>query len=143
MIIKKFIFIILLLSGITISIAAEPGLDENEIPKLHVIYSEKLQVIMHKLSLSVYEKELSLKQINELFDNASELLLAAKSLNEALPGIELTPSEKGIFENVARQLQIEANNLGYMAQNNDKEGVHISYERIQNTCSACHELFRF
>ena len=33
--------------------------------QLHVIYSEKLQAIMHKLSSSVYEEELNLEQINE------------------------------------------------------------------------------
>jgi cytochrome c556 len=82
-------------------------------------------------------------QINELFDTASELLLAAKKLDQALPGIELTVPEKTIFETVARQLQIEANNLGYMAQNSDKEGMQMTYKRLNDTCIACHELFRF
>ena len=142
-----FISILLFFYGITITTASEPELDaepeqENTI-KLHVIYSEKIQAIMHRLSLSVYEKELTIEQIHELFDNASELLLAARKLNQALPGIELTVTEKNIFENVAKQLQIEANNLGYMAQNNDKEGMQMTYKRLNDTCIACHELFRF
>jgi cytochrome c556 len=117
--------------------------ESDEILKLHVIQSKKIKTIMEKLSLSLYEEKLTMKQINALFDNASELLIAAKNMNQALPGIELTVAEKSIFENVAKQLQIEANNLGYMAQHNDKEGIEISYRRLQDTCVACHELFRF
>jgi cytochrome c556 len=120
---------------------AEPE-PEKDI-KLHVIYSEKLQTIMHKLSLSVYEEELTLEQINKLFDNASELYIAAKELDQAIPGIELTYTEKNIFENIARQLQIEANNMGFMAKNNDKEGLQMTYDRLSQTCSACHDLFRY
>ena len=111
--------------------------------RLHVIYSEKLQTIMHKLSASVYEDELSLEQIDELYDNASELYVAAQELDQALPGFDLSPTEKNVFENIAKQLQIEANNMGYMAQQNDKEGLQISYERLNRTCAACHDLFRY
>jgi len=91
----------------------------------------------------VYDEALTMEQINEIFDRASELHLAAKKLTQALPGIDLTESEKNIFENIARQLQIEANNLGYMAQNNDKQGMEIIYQRLNYTCAACHDLFRF
>jgi cytochrome c556 len=98
---------------------------------------------MHRLSLSVYEDELSMQQIGKLFDNTSELYLATKKLTQALPGFDLSETEKMIFENMARQLQIEANNLGYMTQNKDKEGMRIIYKRLNDTCIACHELFRF
>ncbi len=111
--------------------------------QLHVIYSEKLQAIMHKLSSSVYEEELNLEQINELFDNASELYIAAKELDQALPGFQLNPTEKNVFENIARQLQVEANNMGFMAQNNDTAGLQFTYERLNRTCAACHDLFRY
>ncbi len=139
MIRKTFISLLLSFSLIPINSIADP----EQPLKLHVIYSKNIQDIMHRLSSSVYEEELTMDQINILFDNASELLVAAKRLNQALPGIELTVTEKSIFENVARQLQIEANNLGYMATNNDKEGIEITYKRLQETCVACHELFRF
>lgn len=139
MIKNTFILLLFLLGLMPIASIAE----QEQPLKLHVIFSEKIQGIMQRLSSSVYEEELTMDQINELFDNASELLLAAKSLNQALPGIELTVAEKRIFENVARQLQIEANNLGYMATNNDKEGSQLTYKRLQETCIACHELFRF
>ena len=135
------ILLIFLLSLPATSIA-EPEQQEEDI-RLHVIYSEKLQAIMHKLSSSVYEEELSLEQIDELYDNASELYLAAKELDQALPGIDLSYAEKNIFENLARQLQIEANNMGHMAEKNDKEGLQITYERLSRTCAACHDLFRY
>ncbi len=140
--IKVCVISIFLLGSNVISTSAESEQLQDSI-QLHVIYSEKLQAIMHKLSSSVYEEELNLEQINELFDNASELYLAAKELNQALPGFQLNPTEKNVFENIARQLQIEANNMGFMAQNNDTEGLQFTYERLNRTCAACHDLFRY
>jgi len=142
---RKTLFIsILLIFTCTshLTVATEIN-QENDNIKLHVIQSKEIQEIMHRLSFSVYDETLSIEQINELFDGASELLLAAKKLTQALPGIDLSKSEKTIFESIARQLQIEANNLGYMAQNNDKEGMEIIYQRLNSTCAACHDLFRF
>ena len=124
-----------------LTIADSENHEENI--KLHVIYSEKLQAIMHKLSFSVYDLKLDIEQINELYDNASELYVAAKELDQALPGFKLNPTEKSVFENIARQLQIEANNMGFMAQNNDTEGLQMTYERLNLTCAACHDLFRY
>ncbi|MBL1141551.1 MAG: cytochrome c [Proteobacteria bacterium] len=141
---KKLAFLFILSLGICLIPYAETTeIIEGDIFKLHVIQSKKIQEIMQRLSLSLYEDELTMEQINELFDTSTELLIAAKNLNQALPGIELTVTEKNVFENVAKQLQIEANNMGYMAQNNDKEGLQMTYQRLQETCIACHELFRF
>ncbi len=137
---KLILIFIFFYCGINIALAADP---EHEVIKLHVIYSEKIQEIMQRLSLSVYDNELTMEQIEDLFDIASELYIAATNLKQALPGIDLTVSEKNIFENIAKQLQVEANNLGYMAQQNDYKGMKIVYERLNNTCAACHELFRF
>jgi cytochrome c556 len=138
--IEKLLLFFLLIFCSTASTFSE---EQESTLKLHVIYSENIQEIMQRLSLSVYDKELTMEKIEILFDNASELYLAAKELKQALPGFDLSVSEKNIFENVARQLQIEANNLGYMAQDNDTEGLQIVYQRLNDTCVACHELFRF
>ncbi len=137
----KTLFIFFLIFFSSIAMTAEP--DQGNVLKLHVIYSENIQEIMQRLSISVYEEELNMEQIEKLFDNTSELYLTAKNLKQALPGIDLTVSEKNIFENIAKQLQIEANNLGYMAQNNNKEGMQMVYKRLNDTCISCHELFRF
>jgi cytochrome c556 len=137
----KILSIYFLLFFSNITAAVEP--DQESVLKLHVIYSENIQEIMQRLSMSVYEENLDMEQIEKLFDNASELYITAKNLKQALPGIDLTVSEKNIFENIAKQLQIEANNLGYMAQNNDKEGMQMVYKRLNDTCISCHELFRF
>lgn len=135
MLIKSLVFILLFLNS---AIAEQ----ENTL-RLHVIYNEKIQKIMQHLSLSVYEEELDMAQMEELFDNASELYLTAKNMKQALPGIDLTATERNIFENLSRKLQVETNNLGYMAKHNDKEGMQIVYKQLYDTCVLCHELFRF
>jgi hypothetical protein len=64
--IKLFISLLLFFGNITIALndtwAGNFAEDiEQESPlKLHVIYSENIQEIMHRLSLSVYEDELSM-----------------------------------------------------------------------------------
>lgn len=137
---RLFIAFLLFISSFTFVLSAD--LEQDNILKLHVIYNEKIQEIMQRLSLSVYEEELDMQQMEELFNTASELYLTSLDLNQALPGISLTAPEKNIFENLSRKLQVEANNLGYMAKHNDKEGIQITYQRLRDTCVVCHELFR-
>ena len=125
--------------------------ETNDPIMFHAIHSENLQEIMQRLTQSVYDKQRDtaenedtrMKNIQRLFDNASELYVAAKNLTQALPGFNLSDTEKNVFEGLARLLQVEANNLGYMTENNDLEGMNKVFKRLNDTCSACHDLFRF
>lgn len=151
---KLILSLLLLLTSITITKTAwsdSEQSDANDPLIFHAIYSEKLRKIMHQLSQSVYDKKLDISESKkirienrqELFDNASELYITAKNLTQALPGFDLSIDEKNTFEGLARQLQIEANNLGYMTEVDDTEGMEAVFQRLNNTCNACHELFRF
>ena len=147
-----YCFIILANIAMPINVLAESEkTDATETLIFHAIYSENLREIMHRLSQSVYENELDnaetektrIKNKQQLFDNASELYIAAQKMTQALPGFDLTEDEKNIFEGLAKQLQIEANNLGYMSMKNDQAGMESVFKRLNDTCAACHELFRF
>lgn len=119
--------------------------------EFHVVYSEDLRDIMQRLNQLVYKKELSAPHKNELRSQyleklvytVNELGFAAIVLQEALPGFDLSSEEKDIFHAIAIQLQKETENFKEMAEQNDTINMERSYKRLNDTCSACHELFRF
>ncbi len=119
--------------------------------KFHVIYSENLRDIMQRMNELVYKKELSelnkkellSQHLEDLVYTVNELGYAAIFLQEALPGFKLSTEEKDIFHAIAIQLQNEAENIKEMAEQNDTVNMERSYKRLNDTCSACHELFRF
>ena len=119
--------------------------------EFHVVYSEDLREIMQRLNQLVYKKELSELNIKELRNRhleelvytVNELGYAAIFLQEALPGFNLSTEEKDIFHAIAIQLQKESVNIKEMAEQDDTVNMERSYKRLNDTCSACHELFRF
>ncbi len=119
--------------------------------EFHVVYSKDLRDIMQRLNQLVYKKELGelnkqeirKRHMEELVYTVNELGYAAIFLQEALPGFDLSTEEKDIFHAIAIQLQKEAENIKKMAEQDDTVNMERSYKRLNDTCSACHELFRF
>lgn len=146
------LFLLALLIGINFSINSYAEADNaDEVLSFHVIHNEDIQEIMQRLTRALYNKEKDIKPYEEidiehaqkLFDLASELYLAAGKLELALPGIKLTEDEKNVFVGLARQLQIEANKLAYLRDEKDQPDLEVTFKRLNDTCAACHELFRF
>jgi len=153
--IKMKFYILISLLGYLISISpAYTEIDSPTTPEkleFHVIYSKDLRDIMQRLNQLIYKKELSElskkelrnQYMEELVYTVNELGYAAIFLQEALPGFDLSTEEKDIFQAIAIQLQKEAENIKEMAEQNDTVNMDRSYKRLNDTCSACHELFRF
>lgn len=141
----------------TLFVSSNPVYAEDSSPvlvdelKYHAIHSENLQDIMHRMNQLVYEKELNDMQRSEirsgyfqnLVDTVNELAVASDNLTEAIPGFDLSEEEKDIFQGLARQLQIEAYNIRLMAEQFDDSEMQSAYQRFNDTCEVCHELFRF
>jgi hypothetical protein len=145
-----FILLIICLININTTLADEElSVPSNEL-EFHVIYSEKLRVIMQRMNQLIYVKELSelrkeeirTQNLDELVYAVNELGFAAIILTKALPGFNLTSEEKDIFQAISIQLQREAENIKIMFEENDYASMERSYKRLNDTCAACHELFR-
>jgi cytochrome c556 len=126
----------------------DPVYEENL--KFHAIYSEELRKIMTKISGHLYgaeksksEKIIHGENLEELIDTLNELMSAAINLRQALPGFELNNEEKTIFKAMVIQLQAEANKIKILAKADNYHDMEESYQRLNDTCAACHELFRF
>jgi cytochrome c556 len=125
--------------------------DSEQQPALHGIYSEKLKTIMLRMNQLVYEREMTALQVQEvreqhlqqLINTVSELVKASEVLTDAIPGIELSTEDQVIFRAMANQLYREAQNIGIMVEEKDYSALDSAYQRLNETCNACHGLFRF
>ena len=142
--------LIFLMSATTTYSEMESSIPSDKL-EFHVVYSKNLRDIMQRMNQLVYKKELSelnkkelrSQHLEDLVYTVNELGYAAIFLQDALPGFKLSTEEKDIFHAIAIQLQKEAENIKEMAEQNDMVNMERSYNRLNDTCSACHELFRF
>jgi len=117
----------------------------------HAVSSDKLRDIMQRLNQLTYEKELAPMEIEDmrvehvqlLIETVHELVDAAEEMTDALPGLSMSFDEQLVFRDMADQLKNEAYNVWYKAEDNDITGMDLAYQRMNNTCTACHQLFRF
>ena len=119
-------------------------------PALHGIYSEQLKTIMLRMNQLVYEREMTALQVQEvrerhlrqLLDTIAELVRSAGTLTDAVPGIELSSEDQVVFRAMAAQLYREAQNIGVLVEEKNYNALEPAYQRLNETCNACHSLFR-
>lgn len=145
--IKDWIKIPLLLS---VFVIADAG-SEQEQPALHGIYSEKLKTIMTRMNQLVYEREMTVLEVREIREQhlqqlivtVMELVNTSEIMTDAIPGIELSIENRVIFRAMANQLYSEAQNIGVLLTDKNYDSLDPAYQRLNETCNACHSLFRF
>lgn len=120
-------------------------------PLIHVIVSDQIREIMLKLNDLVNARgmtalqimELRVQHLRDLISTIDDLVDASEELNDAIPGIRLSPENKITLEALAKKLQDEAAHLKTMAEETNYAGMEPAYQRLTSTCEACHQLFRF
>ena len=120
-------------------------------PLIHVIASDRIRGIMRHLNDLVSSRgmtalqvmELRVRHLNDLITTVDELAQAAEELTDAIPGIRMMPENKITIEALAKKLQDEAAELKDMAEDTNYAGMEPAYQRLNSTCDACHQLFRF
>ena len=120
-------------------------------PLIHVIVSDQIREIMLKLNTLVNDRgitplevmEYRVEYLKQLIITANELVMAAEKMTDAIPGVRIEPQNQLTFEALAKQLQEQAVNIAFLAEQTDEEGLEPAYQRLNETCNACHTLFRF
>jgi uncharacterized membrane protein len=151
------LIIILLFIAVSIGTNQESNVssEDNEY-LLHAESSERLINIMQQISLLANAKNLeeTIKPTEEdmvdLIEAVEELLFYAELMSIKVPATELEESKGVIFSAMASQLYDEALNIQQLTTNydfhvTDSSQEHIldeAYERLSQTCIACHQLFR-
>jgi len=134
---------------ILLYVSSTAGMGQQR-PALHGIYNEKLKTIMLRMNQLVYEREMTALQVQEvreqhlkqLIDTVTDLVKAAEVLTDAVPGIELNREDQVIFRAMASQLFREAQNIGVLVEEKNYAALDPAYQRLNETCNACHSLFR-
>lgn len=150
---KTFSIILFLFLSVNYSGLAQdettPGRDTTA-PALKTVHSEQLREIMLRLNELAYEREytelgldsLRARQIEALAKETSILVSNAERLTDILSEGELNESDQITFMAVANQLNAEVQNIQADVNANRFGNLHAGYRRLQQTCNACHRLFR-
>lgn len=117
---------------------------------MHAMSSEKLRVIMQNMYSSAYrsgvpdiqDSKISDEQMEDLIEAVEELLFHAELLSTGEPSVPLNDTELATFRALAGQLYTEALNLQQLTEYYDYHAIEPAYKRLNETCIACHNLFR-
>lgn len=123
---------------------------EEAYPILHAVSSQELRDIMRRMNQLVYEREMTALQIQaihtkrhkELVDTVSDLVNSTDDLTKALPGLNMEKHDQITFKAMASQLLKEAKKIKRFAEENDHNAINSVYQDLDDTCNACHRLFR-
>lgn len=116
----------------------------------HAIPGDKLRFIMIDLNSTLQASKHSdirndIKgdgQMKELIKIVEELLLSAEMMSTGFANSKLDKNRQTTFRALAGQLYGETLSLQQVTNNYDYQLIEPTYERLNETCIACHELFR-
>ncbi len=116
---------------------------------LNAIHSDDVRIIMRRLNVLAYEREytelelekLRARQIKLLALTAGELAQTAEQLPEDIQN-NLSREDQTTFRAMASQLYSESLRLEEAVEANDHNALNAGYQRLRETCNACHRLFR-
>ncbi|HSR62655.1 MAG TPA: hypothetical protein VLN56_04540 [Gammaproteobacteria bacterium] len=147
-------FGLVLISGIAYTSGQpESGSDNQSMegkPVLHSISSDRVRTIMRQLNEASANEEVTHPELgdmqvvymDDLLEAVEELVISAEMMQSMSPVPNLDENERVTFRAMASQLYTEALYLKAQAETYDYEGADYTYERLMQTCVACHSLFR-
>jgi cytochrome c556 len=117
---------------------------------LRSLHSEDIRRIMGRLHALAYEREyteleldrIRLENLEALALAAADLVQIAGQLPQLLPDNQLSDEEQVTFKAMANQLHNETLQLLNTDSGNSYRDLKSGYRRLQQTCAACHNLFR-
>lgn len=119
----------------------------------HGVASEKLKSIMQNLDLTVINsnnpdnqpEEIAETDLDDMREAVEELLFHAELLRTDIPRRGMDETKLVTFRAIASQLYTESLNIQQISEHyssNDQELLYEAYQRLYQTCAACHKLFR-
>ena len=144
--------LILLTSLLCVPAHAEKAVDTetSRKPALSAIHNNDIRTIMRRLNALVYEREytqleldrLRRENLQMLVDAAADLIKISDKLPDLISDQEISSDEQITFKAMARQLHNEASQLLDSDPDISYHELNNGFQRLQQTCAACHNLFR-
>lgn len=156
---KLLQFKLLFIAGVSIScsvIASDAEETRHEkSASSHAVPGERLRNIMQNINLTIHDStnpdtqtdRINKQDMEDMIEAVEELLFYAEMMSTDLPRPELNKNELVTFRALAGQLYTEALNIqqtarDYEMDTYDYELLNLSYRRLNETCAACHQMFR-
>jgi hypothetical protein len=124
-------------------------------PGQHGMVGERLRMIMENINFSIHDandvdaqrEPIAAERMDDMVDAVQELMFFAEFMNLNPPRRDLGENQIVTFRALATRLYDEALSirdiaLDYDLATHDFELLNSAYERLYQTCAACHELFR-
>jgi len=115
----------------------------------HAAPGDRLRIIMNNLYASSHESEssgqeqkISEDEMADLNEAVEELLFNAELMTSGTSELSLDENELVTFRALAGQLYTETLNIQQLVNNYDYRLIAPAYQRLNQTCAACHSLFR-
>jgi cytochrome c556 len=152
---KHAIILSLLMLAAVPACAAEDQPAAGEKMEQHGVASERLRTIMERINLSVHDNNnvdaigepIGRQDMADMVEAVEELLYHAELMSTGLSRPDFTAKQIVTFRALAAQLYTEALNVRDTAEASRLETydfnlLNSAYERLYQTCTACHDLFR-
>ena len=152
---RSLISLLALLSCIVFNVAAGAEPPPAAAGEMHGGASERLQAIMQHIKVTTHDTgnvdTAGARPGNEgmadMIEAVEEQLFHAELMTSEPPRQGLTQNQQTVFRALASQLYTETLDVQQVAQNYnvstyDFNLLEAAYERLYQTCAACHELFR-
>lgn len=119
-------------------------------PALHAVNNKQLHQLMERMNNLMQERFLTEPELDKERRNyAQKIAKTAQSLEQTLDAIlttsaalKLSKAEEITFQALAQKLRQQSQTLQQQAQQNRLDAIPNSLQQINNTCIACHTLFR-
>lgn len=118
----------------------------------HAVHGERMRVAMRRLETKTKEEvaaelytgeSVAGPRYPDVAAAADAMADTAMRMPEALEGVTLDQDERELFLSLAGQLQTHAREVSTHAKNRNQAGVREAMQRVNSTCDACHNTFRF
>lgn len=125
-------------------------LPDTGTPALHALNDARLRELMDRMNALMFDRFMTQPELEQerrrytagISESARQLDATIDALLARLPALQLEPHEQDTFQAIAHKLRNEARTLNDQALQGDTDALPATLERISNTCTACHGLFR-
>lgn len=128
----------------------ERRLEETAPPASHAVHSTRLAQLMRgverladeRLPKALDAQEEVGRRTAEVSSVARDLAASAAQIPDAIAGLALSEEERGEFRALADALRMRALELADLAPQLAPDDLRARAEAIEESCNACHGLFR-
>lgn len=117
---------------------------------VHALMAQRIDNLYRRIEVLALDQNRTLTELHEvrqrrseeIIDTAQQLAEAAEELTALTDSVNITSANLRRFQNLSRDLRDRSNEVALAAGNSSSSDLASSIDNLQQTCSACHNLYR-